>query len=275
MSPVEVAVAGLRLWPHHIETLRNVVDRFEGDPTVLAVIFGGSLAHGFGREGSDIDLVVVVTPEEMARRRETLELTHASQELATYAGGYTDAKFVDLDLLRDVAARGSEPARWAYDGARVLLTREPALAQVLAEVVRYPQEGHAERVRSFAAQLAAWRWFFREGAGKDNRYVQTTAVAKLVLFACRLTLAHNRTLFPFHKWVLRVVEDVPDRPADLLERIDALLADPDQERVDGLVSVVLEHFGHDPAEVEEGWGTRFLLDTELAWQRGGAPVDEL
>lgn len=275
MTSLEEAVAGLQLWPHHVETLRNVVDRFEPDPTVLAVLFGGSLAHGYGRETSDIDLVVVVTREEMAWRRATLELTHASDELATYEGGYTDAKFVDLDFLRDVAARGSEPARWAYDGARVLFSREPELAGVLTRVATYPEEGHEERVRSFAAQLAAWRWFFCEGAGKDNAYVQTTALAKLVLFACRLTLAHNRTLYPFHKWVLRVVEDVPDRPADLLERIDALLAAPDQDQVDSLASTVLEHFGHDPAEVDRTWGTRFLLDTELTWQRGGAPVDDL
>lgn len=269
------ALDGLQLWPHHIETLRNVVDRFEPDPTVLAVIFGGSLAHGYGREGSDIDLVILVTPEEMARRRETLELTHASDELATYEGGYTDAKFVDLDFLRDVAERGSDPARWAYDGVRVLFSREPALADVLAAITRYPDEDHEERVRSFAAQLVAWRWFYREGKAKANVYLQTTALSKLVLFASRLVLAHNRTLYPFHKWVLRVVEDVPDRPADLIERIDALLAAPDQGKVDGLVEAVLGHYGHDAAEVERTWGTRFLLDTELTWQRGRPPVDDL
>lgn len=180
VSTLEDAVAGLRLWPHHVETLRRTVDRFSADPSVRAVILGGSLAHGFGGEGADVDVVVVVSPEELARRTRTLELTHATHDLATYPGGYVDAKFVDLDFLRDVAARGSDPARWAFDGVRVLLSREPAL------------------------------------------------------------LAEHRT-----------------------------------EHVDALVAAVLGHFGHDEAELERTWGTRFLLDTELTWQRGRPPVDEL
>lgn len=272
---VSAAVTGLQLWPHHLDTLRNVVERFDPEPSVLAVIFGGSLAHGFGTESSDIDLVILVTPEEMAHRRETGELTHASDELATYEGGYTDAKFVDLDFLRDVAARGSDPARWAYDGARVLFSREPELEGVLAQIARYPEEDHEARVRSFAAQVCAWRWFYGEALGKQNLYLQTTAISKLVLFVCRLTLAHNRALYPFHKWVLRVTEEAPNRPADLMARIEDLLASPDQLKVDALVTSVLEHFGHDPAEVERTWGTNFLLDTELTWQRGRPPVDEL
>lgn len=275
VSTLEDAVAGLRLWPHHVETLRRTVDRFSADPSVRAVILGGSLAHGFGGEGADVDVVVVVSPEELARRTRTLELTHATHDLATYPGGYVDAKFVDLDFLRDVAARGSDPARWAFDGVRVVLSREPALAGVLADIPRYPEHEHAERVRSFATQLVAWRWFFREGTAKANPYLVTTAVHKLVLFASRLTLAHNRALYPFHKWVLRVLGDVPDRPAELLGLIDALLAEHRTEHVDALVAAVLGHFGHDEAELERTWGTRFLLDTELTWQRGRPPVDEL
>lgn len=275
MSTLEDAVAGLRLWPHHLETLRNTVARFEADPTVLAVIFGGSLAHGFGGEGADIDIVVLVTPAEFERRSATLELTHASNDLATYDGGYIDAKFVDLAFLRDVAQRGSEPARWAFDGVRVLFSREPELAGVLEAIARYPDAEHDERVRSFAAQLVAWRWFYREGSAKANAYLQTTALHKLVLFACRLVLAQNRTLYPFHKWVLRVTAEVPDRPAGLIEQIDVLLAEPHQDRVDALVAAVLGHYGLDAAEVERTWGTRFLLDTELTWQRGRPPIDEL
>src|SRR5690606_14833585 len=153
-------------------------------------------------------------------------------------------------------------------GARVLFSREPGLTTVLASIARYPELDHAARVQSFAAQLSAWRWFYREATGKQNAYLQTTALAKLVPFASPLTLTHNRTLYPFHKWVLRVVEDVPDRPEDLLDRIDHLLAAPDQAKVDALVSSVLGHFGHDEAEVERTWGTNFLLDNELTWQRG-------
>lgn len=101
-----------------------------------------------------------------------------------------------------MAARGSEPARFAFDGARVLFTRLPEgeVEGELARAVRYPAEGKGERVRRFRAQLDAWRWFCGEGRKKGDGYLVGLAARKLVLFGGRLVLVENEVLYPFHKW---------------------------------------------------------------------------
>ena len=59
--------------PHHAETVLNVVHKFEADPTVCALMLGGSIAHGFARPDADVDIATIVTEEKFAlRRAETL-----------------------------------------------------------------------------------------------------------------------------------------------------------------------------------------------------------
>ena len=68
--------------PHHIDTIERVKAHFESDPQVRAVILGGSLAHGFGKPDSDVDIQIIIGEHDYARRLETGDLTFFSRELA-------------------------------------------------------------------------------------------------------------------------------------------------------------------------------------------------
>lgn len=260
---------------HHAEAVANLVRKMQADPSVHALVLGGSLAHGFARPESDVDVTIVVSSEEYERRSADGLLHHNDMSVVTYDGGYIDGKYVDLPFLRRVAEHGSDPARFAYDGAQVLFSRVAGLEELLATIARFPLEQQAERQERFAAQLLAWRWFHSESEAKASPYLRVLALHKLTLFTCRLALNANATLYPFHKWLLRVTEQVPHRPADLLDRIDELLAEPSQERVDALVADVLAFYGVDQAATERVWPTRFMKDTELSWLTGHPPVDDL
>ena len=50
-------------------------------------------------------------------------MTVVLHDLCTYPGGYVDAKYTSMSCINQVALVGSEPARWAFDGARVLFNR--------------------------------------------------------------------------------------------------------------------------------------------------------
>lgn len=250
-------------------------DQFLADRAVVALLLGGSLAHGFASEFADIDFITVVTPEDYARRRATGRLTHAAREPCTYPGGYVDGKFVDLAFLREVAARGSEPARYAFADARFVIERDASVRPLVDEIVRYPIEGLTDRMQRFAAQLLAWQWYFAQGLEKDSAYLQQLAAHKLVLFSCRLVLAHNRLLYPYHKWMLRVTATAPDRPSTLMDDLDALLAAPSTESIDAHVRGLLEFVGIDHTELASGWGGYFLADNELTWRDGTTPIDDL
>ncbi len=265
----------MELMPHHAETITALTRRLEADPDVLGLVLGGSIAHGFAVPSSDVDVTILVSSEEYGRRTRENRLHHGDSSVVTYDGGYIDGKYVDLAFLRTVAERGSDPARFAYADARVLFTREPELPDVLAGITRFPVEEQAERAERFAAQLLAWHWFFSQSVEKDSRYLQVLALHKLTLFACRLVLNANATLYPFHKWLLRVTAAAPDKPADLMEQLDDLLERPSQERTDELVADLFAFYGIDHQAVTQVWPTRFMKDTELAWLTGSPPIDDL
>jgi len=265
MSEIAAALEGLTLWPHHVETIERTAERVRADGA-LALILGGSLAHGLGTERSDVDIVVLAERGDFARRAAVPDLTF-TWPVTTY-DSYVDGKWADLDFLETVAERGSDPARWAFSGARILFSQEPALAGVLERISRYPLEEQAARTTSLAAQLCAWRWFYSEATAKRSTYLHHTAVHHTILNAARLVLTRNAQFYPFHKWLLRTVEAAPDRPTDLLETFDALLAEPSQARIDALVEGLFAHYGIDAAETQRTWGTHFMHDTELAWYHG-------
>ncbi|NLF05473.1 MAG: nucleotidyltransferase domain-containing protein [Actinomycetales bacterium] len=267
MTEIGAALEGLKLWPHHVETIERTVERIRADGAALALILGGSLAHGLGTEGSDVDIVVLAERGDFARRAAVPDLTFTWHDVPTY-DSYVDGKWADLDFLETVAQRGSDPARWAFAGARILFSHEPALAGVLERIGRFPIEEQPARTASLAAQLCAWRWFYSEATAKQNAYLHHTAVHHTILNASRLVHARNAQFFPFHKWMLRTVEAAGDRPADLLDRFDTLLAHPSQERIDTLVEDLFAHYGIDSAETQRTWGTHFMHDTELAWYHG-------
>ncbi len=261
--------------PHHEQSIANLVGELEPDPSLLALVLGGSLAHGFAGPEADIDVTLVVSGDELARRRRDNELHYVTRAPCTYEGGYVDGKYVDRAFLEAVAERGSDPARFAFQGNRILFSRLDGLEALLERIARFPVGEKDERIRRFAAQLFAWRWYFGEGARRDNRYLLTLALHKVVLFSGRIVLAVNELLYPYHKWFLKVLEGAPRKPEGFIRSIRRLLKSPSKKKVGDLVNGVFAFAGVDPAEAEAGWPTRFMKDTEQKWLAGEAPVDDL
>lgn len=258
---------------HHEESIRNVVAYFEGRAEVEALLLGGSIAHGFAGPDSDVDVLILVSVRQYARRSRDEELMFVNGELCTYPGGYVDGKYLHRAFLERVAERGSEPARYAFQGARILFSRVDGLDGLLERVVRYPVEGAAERMRRFSAQLQAWFWYSNEALRLANRHLLSVALGKLVLFGGRLILTHNELLYPYHKWFLEVLRGAADRPADLLDRIHTMYDEPSRESIAAFYETVRD-FRDWPAPATV-WSNQFHLDSELNWLNGATPIDDL
>lgn len=261
------------MFPHHSDTLLRVTEHFAKDPDVLGLLLAGSIVHGFCSADSDVDVMIVVSDADHERRLRTRSTCFFSRELCTYSAGYVDGKYISEELLRAVRARGSEPARFAFKGARVLFSRTASLASLVADAARYPVDEKAARIRRFQAQFQAWSWFAGEALKKQDPYLLSVAVSKLCLFGGRIVLAHNELLYPYHKWFLRVLAQAPEKPPGLLPAIERLLAAPDAEGIERLVAQVR---GFRTWEVDAiGWGAEFMEESELSWLRGAAPVDDI
>jgi hypothetical protein len=262
------------MYEHHEKSIENTKNHFLADPSVLALLLSGSIAHGFEDADSDVDILIILSDKEHANLvRAGRRLTFKSFELCTYPGGFVDGKFISIDFVRRVAAQGSEPARFGFDGAKILFSRIEGLEELLQEVVTYPASQKVDRIVKFRAQLEAWHWYCSEGRRRDNPYLLGIAASKLVLFGTRLILAHNEMLYPFHKWMLKVLQKAPEKPDGMLDSIEKLSRESTVENVEEFYEMVKTFRQWE--ESPNGWGSQYMLDVELNWIGGTTPVDDL
>ena len=260
------------MYPHHIKTVNAVRDYFEDNAKVLAVLLTGSIAHHYESESSDVDILVVVSDEDYKQRLSDGTLAFSNTELADYPRGYVDGKYISLKFMRQVARIGSEPAKYAFEGAQIIFSRIPELEEDLRKCTRYPLEEKSRRMQQFYAQLQTWRWYCREAIKGKNEYLLGVAIDKLILFGGRIVLAQNETLYPFHKWFLRVLAEVPIQPPNLMALIHEVLRERTSESIEAFYQAI-ESFG----TWEQGnlWPARFMLDSELSWMNGSTAIDDL
>jgi hypothetical protein len=260
---------------HHADSIQNLIVAFEKDATVLALILGGSIAHGFEKSDSDIDVSIVVDTAEYQARKSEGRLHYNNRTLCTYEKGYVDGKYVDLAFLEQVAARGSDPARYAYHGSRVLFSRVEGLTELLAAIARYPVEQKQRRIERFVAQLLAWRWYYSEGVRQESEYLMILSLQKLVLFGSRIILTQNELFFPYHKWMLRLLGEAERKPAGIQAEIQALLTAHSWQKVADYCERILAFVEIDPDAANAVWPSRFMQDTELRWLTQESSIDDI
>ena len=111
---------------HHRAVVDRLVERFGEDPRFPAMLVGGSIAKGWEREDSDVDVIMLATDEEYQRRKPERAFHYFTTDVCDYPGGYVDGKILDWQFLVEVAERGSEPARSAFVGAIVAYRGVPS-----------------------------------------------------------------------------------------------------------------------------------------------------
>jgi len=258
---------------HHSQSIQNVKEYFQHDPEVLTLLLSGSIAHGFESPTSDVDIMIFISEEDYQKRFQTGQLHFFNTDLCTYKGGYVDGKYLSLNFIKQVLEKGSEPARFAFEGSQVLFSRVDGFAEDVCKIAEYPALNKMERIKRFYAQFEAWHWYCGEALSKGNQYLLGTSVSKLILFGGRLILAHNEMLYPYHKWFLKVLEKAKDQPLDLMACIQALTESPNVETIEAFYEKVknFQPWSDNPYS----WPVQFLLDSELNWMDGKTPVDDL
>lgn len=260
------------MYEHHQRVIQRLVEQFKADPECQALIIGGSLVRGWGRPDSDIDVLILISEADFQRRMQTGNVLYFDKDICDYEGGYIDGKYMDVAYLKDAAERGIEPTRSAFVNAQIVYSTVPELEGLIQQVARYPEHERESKIKAFYSELLLLKWFAGEAEKRGDRYLMTRTVADLVLFGSRLILAHNRILYPFHKWLLRALSEAPDKPAVLMELTDQLLKAPTQAIATAYVDCLTEF--HD-------WGVdfpqaviNFTRDRERHWRQGPPPIHD-
>ena len=261
------------MYPHHSQSIQNVREYFQRDPEIQALLLSGSIAHGFQGPTSDVDIMIFVSEEDYQKRFQTGQIHFFNRDLCTYEGGYVDGKYLSLNFVKHVLEKGSDPARFAFEGSHVLISRVDGFDEDVCRIAEYPIAEKAERIKRFYAQFEAWHWYCGEALAKRNQYLLGTAVSKLILFGGRLILTHNEMLYPYHKWFLKVLEGAKEKPSELMVCIQALTESPTAENIEAFYEKVktFQPWSDNPFS----WPAQFMLDSELNWMDGRTPVDDL
>jgi hypothetical protein len=252
--------------------IERACERFSPDPELLGLVVGGSVAHGLATPSSDLDVMLVLSDGEAAKRFEQDQLTVFDDTLADYEGGYLDGKVITLAFLDEVAAHGSEPARWAFADAFVAFSRVEGLEARIAVTAAYPEEERDEKLRDFVSHVMLMEWYMREAEKRRDRYLTVFAGSRLALYAGRTVLALNRMLYPHHKWFLHQLERAPSQPDGLLAQIDALLVKPGVNTAAELATTVTAFADLDLTMREAV--NRFMRRSEWNWRDGLPPLED-
>ncbi|MEO0345710.1 MAG: nucleotidyltransferase domain-containing protein [Pseudomonadota bacterium] len=257
---------------HHQRAIDRLADAYRGDPRYRALIIGGSVAKGYARDDSDVDFLIVATDEAFEEHRRAHDLFINRRDVCDYDGGFVDGKIVSFPFLEALAKKGNEPSRAAFEGAFAAYSHIPNLDDLLQRIPVYPDTGHDDRVRAFYSMAFIQHWLFHEAERHGNRYTQIRAASQLALFAGRLILAHNRRLFPYHKWFHRTLKSVSDKPVGLMACFDALLDEPRGDRATELFELVRDFRDWGVSDLEAY--TWFMTDVEWSWISGQTPIED-
>lgn len=262
----------MRIRDHHQRAIDRLTDAYCDNPRFLGLIVGGSVAKGYARDDSDVDFLLIANDDEFERRRRERDLFINRRDLCEYAGGFVDGKIINLAFLQALADNGNEPSRAAFVGAFAAFADVPGLDALLARIPVYPEAGHGRRLRAFYCMAFMQHWLAHEAERHGNRYASIRAASQLTLFAGRLILAHNRLLFPYHKWLPRVLESAPEKPEGLMAAFYGLLGEPTAANATALFELVraFRDWGVDDLEAY----TWFMTEVEWSWQSGRTPIED-
>jgi hypothetical protein len=262
----------MEIQAHHRRAIDRLVTEYQSDPRFSALIIGGSVAKACARPDSDVDFLIVATDDEFTQRRAQNDLFINRTDLCDYEGGYVDGKIISHSFLEELADKGNEPSRAAFEGAFAAFSHLPDLVALLNNICVYPEHDRDRRIKAFYTMAFMQHWLINESLRHGNRYTITRAASQLALFSGRLILAHNRTLFPYHKWLTRALESVEDKPDKMLSHIDALLENPDAKNANALFQSVRDFRDWGVSDIEAY--TWFMTEVEWAWMSGTTPIED-
>ena len=231
-----------------MSTLELLVDEVSADPDSIGLILHGSRAAGTEREGSDYDLMRVVTDEAYPSRASLREKREGADGLAA------DVFYSSPGRLAALAERPDWRVGMLVTG-RVVVDRGPLAALVASTLARAGEHAYAQLdehydayLNCFVRSLKAWR----RGDELGGRMQAGESALHLV----RTLFALERRWHPYHDQLgapLRELEPLQGWSGDELGRLLLRLlrdADPTfQQQLELRVESLLESRG-----IRHQWG---------------------
>jgi predicted nucleotidyltransferase len=231
----------------HKRQITEFVEKNRTDENVVAIILIGSLARGDEREGSDLDVNLIVRT-----KKEESDITK--------------------DDLLFAATNANELTRWSYTRAKVLYSLDDEIAEIIKLIPVYQEKDRQYKMESFVSQMRMHLSYLKLAEYSKNTYLLHETAVKIALFAGRLVLADNRVLYPNRKWYSREIQRIQDKPENFFADMCALLEGPTIAKARSFIDTLLAYKAY--PEPEEGWVKRFNTDSVFHWRCGTFTIED-
>lgn len=265
------------MYKHHQESLNIMIDYFQNQfpdhDQIVALVFGGSVAKGMERPDSDLDAMVVVTPQYYEERKVKNSTTETISGMCTYEGGYFDIKYMTKDYLKMAAQKGSEPTRNSFMGSRVLFSSDPEIEQLIKEIPVFQLSEMGDKQLSFYSALQLNYWYFWKDCKPDG-YMRTHVAAEIVYSIYRMILQENQILFPSNRRLEETVEKAPRKPEGIIALCRKFCETYDLDTCDRLYETFTTWTSYQVPEDDNEVLSRYVLDYEQWWRTPRPLVNE-
>ncbi|MEK5029538.1 nucleotidyltransferase domain-containing protein [Paenibacillus sp. FSL M7-1046] len=261
------------MYTHHQKAIDAITAKLKVREEILGIIIGGSIAHGYANETSDLDIMIVLSEEDYQEAYAVNELGFFETESCPYEGGYVDGKVVSVDYIRKVAEYGSEPAKFAFKDTFLSYSKVEGLEEWIQAASRYPIEKKEDHIKKFYAQFETWKWYYYEGLKRNNQLLMDYSRTNVVLFAGRLILAFNEKLFPSYKWLLKELEAAEHKPDQFMLLMSNVIELKTADSIEALYASIVAF--HEWYPSDKHWSIQFMIDSQLNWVDGNVPILDL
>lgn len=253
------------MYQHHKDSLENLKNYFMAKEEVIAVIFGGSVAKGCERPDSDLDTMVIITPEAYQRRVETNTTVETISGYCTYEGGYFDTKYMTKEYLLQAAEKGSEPTRNSFVKARVLYSRDPEIQEIVERIPVFQKAEQEDKMKSFYSNFWLNYHYFLKDCKPDG-FMRMRCISEILYSIYRMILQEKEVLFPSNRRLEETVDQLPDRPERIVELGRRLAVEQTDEAAEDFVQCYMEWTQYPLLQDVSQILSRYAADFEQWWR---------
>lgn len=260
------------MYKHHKTSIENMKEHFR-KYGAIALILVGSVAKGTERENSDLDGVVILTEEEYAKKEKNHTTTETMDGLCTYEGGYFDIKYMTKQYLKDLAERGSEPARNGFAKARILFCNDAEIEDLLLLIPVFQKTEKEEKLLSFYSDFWLNYHYFLKSCSIDG-YMKMHSIVEIIYSIYRMILQENEILFDCNRRLEHQVESVSEKTAELVRLGRKLESSQSISDADIFVDKYNEITTYVPPEDLAVVLTRYSKDFQEWWRESRPNIKE-
>ena len=260
------------MYKHHEQSIANMKDYYRKQEAI-ALILIGSVAKGTERADSDLDGVVILSEEEYTKKEKNNTTAETIDGLCTYEGGYFDIKYMTKQYLKDLASKGSEPARNSFMKARILFCNDAEIEDILPLIPVFQKAEKEEKLLSFYSDFWLNYYYFLKSCPIDG-YMKMTTIAEIIYSIYRMILQENEILFPSNRRLEEFVESISDQSAKLVCLGRKSAKSQEMEDIDQFVKYFLEITSYQIPTNIENVLSRYTTDFEQWWRNPRPNINE-